>query len=62
LFRDAAQFKAAYAFGLQRNETRMFDASDFVATSLGRSSASMGCAGSGSAKAKKGSPPKQRSV
>jgi site-specific recombinase XerD len=61
-FRDATLFKTAYAFGLRRNETRMLDAVDFGHNVHGAEFGEYGVCRVRFGKAKKGSPPKQRSV
>lgn len=61
-FRDATLFKTAYAFGLRRNETRMLDAVDFGRNVHGPEFGEYGLCRVRFGKAKKGSPPKQRSV
>lgn len=61
-FRDATLFKTAYAFGLRRNETRMLDAVDFARNVAGAEFGEYGLCRVRFGKAKKGSPPKQRSV
>jgi site-specific recombinase XerD len=61
-FRDATLFKCAYAFGLRRNETRMLDASDFGRNPHGPEFGEYGRLMVRFGKAKKGSPPKRRSV
>ncbi|MEU9118160.1 site-specific integrase [Streptomyces sp. NPDC048483] len=61
-FRDAALFKVAYAYGLRRNETRMLDLTDFGRNPEGRESGEYGTLLVRYGKAKKGSPPKRRSV
>jgi len=61
-FRDAALFKTAYAFGLRRNETRMLDAADFGRNPHGDEFGEFGLCRVRFGKAKKGSPPKRRSV
>jgi integrase/recombinase XerC len=64
-FRDAMLFKTAYAFGLRRNETRMLDVVDFGRNPRGREFGEYGralCPPRQATKAKKGSPPKRRSV
>jgi integrase/recombinase XerC len=61
-FRDATLFKTAYAFGLRRNETRMLDAVDFGRNVDGPEFGEYGLCRVRFGKAKKGSPPKQRSV
>ncbi|MGC5006732.1 tyrosine-type recombinase/integrase [Streptomyces sp. DT203] len=61
-FRDAALFKTAYAYGLRRNETRMLDLTDFGRNPEGREFGEYGTLLVRHGKAKKGSPPKRRSV
>ncbi|RJQ66147.1 site-specific integrase [Pseudonocardiaceae bacterium YIM PH 21723] len=61
-FRDATLFKVAYAYGLRRNETRMLDAADFARNIAGPEFGEFGLCRVRFGKAKKGSPPKQRSV
>ncbi len=61
-FRDATLFKTAYAFGLRRNETRMLDAADFGRNPHGVEFGEWGRCQVRFGKAKKGSPPKRRSV
>lgn len=61
-FRDATLFKTAYAFGLRRNETRMLDAADFGRNPYGPEFGEWGRCQVRFGKAKKGSPPKRRSV
>ncbi|HEX2809326.1 MAG TPA: site-specific integrase [Kineosporiaceae bacterium] len=61
-FRDATMFKTAYAFGLRRNETRMLDAADFGRNPYGAEFGEWGRCQVRFGKAKKGSPPKRRSV
>lgn len=61
-FRDATLFKTAYAYGLRRNETRMLDASDFGRNPRGTEFGEYGVCYVRHGKAKKGSPPKRRSV
>jgi integrase/recombinase XerC len=61
-FRDATVFKTAYAFGLRRNETRMLDAADFGRNPYGPEFGEWGRCQVRFGKAKKGSPPKHRSV
>ena len=61
-FRDATIFKTAYAYGTRRTETQMLDESDF-----GRNPKAPEFGGFGSllvrhGKAKRGSPPKRRTV
>ncbi|MFI6810278.1 tyrosine-type recombinase/integrase [Streptomyces luteogriseus] len=60
-FRDAA-FKTVYAYGLRRNEIRMQDLTDFSRNPDGREFGEYGTLLVRHAKAKKGSPPKRRSV
>jgi site-specific recombinase XerD len=61
-FRDATLFKTAYAFGLRRNETRMLDVVDFSRNPKAPEFGEYGVAYVRHGKAKKGSPPKRRSV
>ena len=61
-FRDAALLKTAYAFGLRRNETRMLDVSDFGRNPHAEEFGEYGVCYVRHGKAKKGSPPKRRSV
>lgn len=61
-FRDATAFKVAYGFGLRRNETRMLDVVDFGRNPAGREFGEYGVCYVRHGKAKKGSPPKRRSV
>ncbi|WP_405612402.1 tyrosine-type recombinase/integrase [Streptomyces sp. NBC_01508] len=61
-FRDATLFKTAYAYGLRRNETRMLDAADFGRNPHGAEHGEYGRCQVRFGKAKKGSPPKRRSV
>ncbi|MGW2102813.1 tyrosine-type recombinase/integrase [Streptomyces olivaceoviridis] len=61
-FRDATLFKVAYAYGLRRNETRMLDLTDFGRNPGGREFGEYGTLLVRYRKAKKGSPPKRRSV
>jgi len=61
-FRDATVFKTACAFGLRRNETRMLDAADFGRNPYGPEFGQWGRCQVRFGKAKKGSPPKRRSV
>jgi integrase/recombinase XerC len=61
-FRDATLFKTAYAFGLRRNETRMLDTVDFSRNPEGPEFGEYGVLNVRFGKAKKGSPPKRRSV
>jgi site-specific recombinase XerD len=62
LLRDATLFKVAYAFGLRRNEARMLDAGDFGANPHAAEFGSFGLCRVRHGKAKRGSPPKRRSV
>jgi site-specific recombinase XerD len=62
LFRDAALFKVAYAFGLRRNEVRMLDVGDFGSNPHAGEFGGYGLCRVRYGKAKKGSPPKRRSV
>lgn len=61
-FRDAALFKTAYAYGLRRNEVRMLDTVDIGRNPAGAEFGDFGLLRVRFGKAKKGSPPKQRSV
>lgn len=61
-FRDSVLFKTAYGFGLRRNETRMLDAADFGRNPSGEEFGEFGACYVRYGKAKKGSPPKRRSV
>ena len=61
-FRDATLFKTAYTYGLRRNETRMLDAADFGRNPHGAEFGEFGLCRVRFGKAKKGSPPKRRSV
>ncbi|MGD0700367.1 MAG: hypothetical protein ABSA02_10840 [Trebonia sp.] len=61
-FRDAMLFKTAYAYGLRRNETRMLEAADFGRNPHGEELGEFGLCRVRFGKAKKGSPPKRRSV
>jgi integrase/recombinase XerC len=61
-FRDATLFKTAYAYGLRRNETRMLDAADFGRNPHGAEFGEFGLCRVRFGKAKKGSPPRRRSV
>ncbi|MER7404726.1 site-specific integrase [Streptomyces sp. NPDC000070] len=61
-FRDAVLFKTAYAYGLRRNETRMLDAADFGRNPHGAEFGEFGLCRVRYGKAKKGSPPKRRTV
>ncbi|MFF5211009.1 tyrosine-type recombinase/integrase [Streptosporangium sp. NPDC000396] len=61
-FRDAVLFKTAYAYGLRRNETRMLDVADFSRNPHGPEFCEYGVYLVRFGKAKKGSPPKRRSV
>lgn len=63
VFRDAMMFKTAYAFGLRRNETRMLDdVVDFGRNPRGPEFGEHGVLYVRHGKARKGSPPKRRSV
>jgi site-specific recombinase XerD len=61
-FRDATLLKTAYAFGLRRNETRMLDVADFGTNPHAPKFGDFGVCYVRYGKAKKGSPPKRRSV
>lgn len=61
-FRDATLFKVAYAYGLRRREVRMLDVADFGRNPHGAEFGEYGVCYVRYGKAKKGSPPKQRSV
>ena len=61
-FRDATLFKTAYSYGLRRNETRMLDAADFGRNPHGGEFGEFGLCRVRFGKAKKGSPPKRRTV
>ncbi len=61
-FRDAALFKVAYAFGLRRYEVRMLDLADFGAKPDAPEFGGFGLCRVRYGKAKKGSPPRRRSV
>lgn len=61
-FRDAVLLKTAYAYGLRRNETRMLDVVDFSRNPHGPEFGEYGVCLVRFGKAKKGSPPKRRSV
>jgi integrase/recombinase XerC len=61
-FRDAVLFKVAYAFGLRRNEVRMLDVGDFGANPHAPEFGGFGLCRVRYGKAKKGSPPRRRSV
>ena len=61
-FRDATLFKTAYSYGLRRNETRMLDAADFGRNPHGGEFGEFGLCRVRFGKAKKGSPPRRRSV
>jgi site-specific recombinase XerD len=61
-FRDATLLKTAYAFGLRRNEIRMLDVIDFGRNPGGPEFGEYGVVYVRHGKAKKGSPPKRRSV
>lgn len=55
-------FKVAYTYGLRRNETRMLDLTDFGRNPEGREFGEYGTLLVRYGKAKKGAPPKRRSV
>lgn len=55
-------FKVAYSYGLRRNETRMLDVADVGRNPHGPEFGDYGLLHVGYGKAKKGSPPKRRSV
>ncbi|GAA0564231.1 hypothetical protein A8924_2715 [Saccharopolyspora erythraea NRRL 2338] len=61
-FRDATLFKSAYAYGLRRNEARMLDTVDFGRNPHEPKFGEFGRVRVRFGKAKKGSPPKQRTV
>jgi len=61
-FRDATILKVAYSYGLRRNETRMLDVGDFGYNPDGAEFGEYGVVYVRHGKAKKGSPPKRRSV
>jgi integrase/recombinase XerC len=61
-FRDATLFKVAYSYGLRRNETRMLDVVDLGRNPHGPELGDYGLIHVRYGKAKKGSPPKRRSV
>ncbi|MGW6602201.1 tyrosine-type recombinase/integrase [Streptomyces sp. NPDC055036] len=61
-FRDAVMFKTAYAYGLRRRETRMLEPVDFGRNFEGPEFGEYGVLYVRHGKAKKGSPPKRRSV
>jgi integrase/recombinase XerC len=61
-FRDATMFKVAYSYGTRRNETRMLDVADFGRNPEGPEFGEYGVLYVRHGKAKKGSPPKRRSV
>jgi site-specific recombinase XerD len=61
-FRDAALFKVAYGFGLRRNEVRMLELADFGANPHAPEFGAYGLCRVRHGKAKKGSPPRRRSV
>jgi len=61
-FRDAVLFKVAYGFGLRRNETRMLDVADLSRNPHAGEFGEYGIVYVRHGKAKKGSPPRRRSV
>jgi integrase len=61
-FRDAAVFKVAYGYGLRRNEVRMLDVADFGRNPHAVEFGEYGVCQVRFGKAKKGSPPKRRTV
>ena len=61
-FRDATLLKTAYAFGLRRTETRMLDVADFGPNPSAAEFGDYGVVYVRYGKAKRGSPPKRRSV
>jgi len=61
-FRDATLFKVAYSYGTRRTETRMLDVADFGRNPEGPEFGEYGVLYVRHGKAKKGSPPKRRSV
>ena len=61
-FRDAVLFKVAYGYGLRRNETRMLDVTDAGRNPHAPEFGDYGLVHVRYGKAKKGSPPKRRSV
>ena len=61
-FRDATIFKVAYSYGTRRNETRMLEITDFARNPHGPEFGDHGVLHVRFGKAKKGSPPKRRSV
>jgi site-specific recombinase XerD len=61
-FRDVTILKTTYGFGLRRNETRMLDVADFGRNPEGPELGDYGVLYVRFGKAKKGSPPKRRSV
>jgi integrase/recombinase XerC len=61
-FRDAMLFKTTYAFGLRRNETKMLDVVDFGRNPKAKEFGEFGVLYVRHGKARKGSPPKRRSV
>jgi len=62
LFRDATLPKTAYSYGLRRTETAMLDVVDFGASPHAREFGDVGLCRVRFGKAKKGSPPKPRTV
>lgn len=61
-FRDATIFKTAYSFGTRRTETQMLDASDFGSNPEAAEFGGFGAVHVRHGKAKRGSPPKRRTV
>ncbi|MCI2424368.1 site-specific integrase [Saccharopolyspora sp. K220] len=61
-FRDATLFKVSYSFGLRRNEVRMLDLADLGRNPHAPEFGDFGVLYVRHGKAKKGSPPKRRSV
>jgi integrase len=61
-FRDATLFKVTYGYGLRRTEARMLDVADFGGNPHAPEFAGFGLCRVRYGKAKKGSPPRRRSV
>ena len=61
-YRDAVMFKIAYSYGLRCNEVRHLQTVDFSRNPRGREFGRYGVVQIRYGKAKKGSPPKRRSV